>query len=181
LIPLKQTAWLMAAAAAMSFMIAEPATAATPQGFASTTLNVRAEVGILCQEAQHGMFPSPLVIDTQKVGDQVFPASADELVKCTNGIVFTVKVSSVNGTALNENCTSAGVSGMKLLSAGWPADQIPYTFSCAGDTDGAGHFTGAGFVTAKALGISIKIAEADAQAAIAHADYADTVTLTISY
>lgn len=170
----------MAAFAVMSFMTSE-AGAATPQGFASTTLDVRAEVGIACQEVQHGMFPSPLVIDTQKVGDQVFPAVADQLVKCTSGVVFTVKVSSANGSALEQNCTSAGVSGMALQSASWPADKVPYTFTCAGETDGAGHFTGAGYVTARALGISVRIAEADAQAAIAHADYADTVTLTISY
>jgi hypothetical protein len=31
------------------------------------------------------------------------------------------------------------------------------------------------------MGISIKVLAADAQAAMAHADYSDTVTLTISY
>jgi spore coat protein U-like protein len=52
---------------------------------------------------------------------------------------------------------------------------------CAGDTDGVGHFTGGGYTTAKSLGISIKVPAANAQTAIAHADYSDTVTLTISY
>jgi spore coat protein U-like protein len=52
---------------------------------------------------------------------------------------------------------------------------------CAGNTDGAGHFTGAGYISAKSLGISIKILQADAQSAIAHGDYSDTVTLTLNY
>jgi spore coat protein U-like protein len=52
---------------------------------------------------------------------------------------------------------------------------------CAGDTDGAGHFMGTGCTTAEALGIRIKVLAANAQAAMAHADYLDTVTLTLSY
>ena len=70
---------------------------------------------------------------------------------------------------------------MALRSAGTPGDAIAYTFMCAGDTDGVGHFTGGGYTTAKALGISIKVPAANAQTAVAHADYSDTVTLTISY
>jgi hypothetical protein len=70
---------------------------------------------------------------------------------------------------------------MALKSAIWASDKIAYTFMCAGDTDGAGHFTGAGGTTARAMGIGIKILAADVQAAIAHNDYSDTVTMTISY
>ncbi|PKN38513.1 MAG: hypothetical protein CVU62_06670 [Deltaproteobacteria bacterium HGW-Deltaproteobacteria-2] len=132
-------------------------------------------------EAQHGSFPNPLTIDSQSAADQNFSPTADELVKCTNGVVFTVNVSSANGTAVNQTCTSGGVSGMALRSISWPADAIAYTFMCAGDTGGTGHFTGAGYTTARAMGISIKVPAADAQAAIAHTDYSDMVTLTLSY
>lgn len=154
--------------------------AATPGGFATATLAVSAQVNAVCQEAQHGSFPNSITIDTQTASDQTFSPTADELVKCTNGAVFTVKVSSENGTAVNQTCTSSGVTGMVLKSAASPGDAIPYTFLCAGDTDGLGHFTGAGS-TARALGISVKVLAANAQAAVARADYTDSVTLTISY
>jgi spore coat protein U-like protein len=155
--------------------------AATPSGFTNTTLTVNAQVNAACQEAQHGSFPNPLIVDTQSAVDQTFSPSADETVKCTNGTVFTIKVSSGNGTAVNQTCTSSGVSNMALKSAGSPADAIAYMFLCSGDTDGSGHFKGAGTNTARGLGMSVKILAANAQAAVAHADYADTVTLTIAY
>ncbi len=155
--------------------------AATPSGFASATLTVNAQVIASCQEAQHGSFPNPLIIDTRLAGDQTFPPSADEMVRCTNGGVFTVKVSSTNGSAVEQTCTSGGVNNMTLKSTSWPADTIAYTFMCAGDTNGTGNFTGAGFAISRALGISIKITAANALAALAHADYTDTVTLTITY
>jgi len=171
---------LMAALAAMSIPL-NAVHAETPAGFSNTTLKVTAEVGVLCEETQHGEFSAPLLIDTQVVGDQTFTPIADELVSCTKGVVFTVKVSSANGSALNQTCTSGGVSGMALKSASWPTDVIPYIFTCAGDTNGSGNFTGAGFTSPRALGIGIKVLAADAQAALAHNDYSDTVTLTISY
>lgn len=171
---------LMAVITAIS-VISHNALAATPSGFANTNVTVTARVNVSCQEAQHGSFPNPLTIDTQVTSDQIFLHSTDELVKCTNGTVFTVKISSANGTALDQACTSGGVSGMLLRSASWPGDTVAYTFMCAGDTNGAGRFTGAGPTVAKAMGISIKIAAADAQAALAHADYSDTVTMTILY
>jgi len=173
--------WYIAALVAISVGIGENASAITPSGFASTTLTVGAQVSIACQEAQHGSFPSPITIDTLSATDQTFSPTADETVKCTNGTVFTIKVTSANGTAVNQNCTAGGVSGMILRSASAPVDTIPYLFLCAGDTDGSGNFTGAGFSTARALGIGVKVLAANAQGAMAHADYADTVTLTISY
>jgi len=176
----KKVLWFMAAFAAMNLMIGS-ALAATLSGFSSTALKVNAQVMAVCEEAQHGSFPDPLTIDPLVASDLTFPHSADQLIKCVNGTVFTVKVSSANGTALDQNCTSGGVAGMVLRSASWPSDSVAYTFMCAGDTDGRGHFTGAGFATAKAMGISIKILAADAQDALAHADYSDTVTMTISY
>jgi len=155
--------------------------AGTPAGFATAIVKVNVQVLVSCQEAQHGLFPSPLTIDTEVAGDQTFTPSADELVRCTNGTVFTVKVSSANGTALDQTCTSVGVSGMALRSVSWPGDSIEYNFMCSGDTGGEGNFTGAGHTTARAIGIGIKVLAANAQAALAHADYSDTVTLTISY
>jgi len=176
----KKILWLMAVWTAMS-VITGTASAAPPSGFSTTEITVSAQVIGICQEAQHGSFPIPLTIDPLTAGDLTFLPNADELVKCANGTVFTVKVSSTNGTAINQNCTSGGVSTMALKSASWPSDKVAYTFMCIGDTDGAGHFTGGGFITAKAMGISIKIAAAEAQAAMAHADYSDTVTLTLNY
>jgi hypothetical protein len=176
---MKKIFWLVAAFAALSVITAN-AFAGTPAGFATTTLPVNAQVAASCTEAQHGSF-SPLTIDTQSATDQTFAPSADELVKCSNGAVFTVKVSSVYGTALNQTCTSSGVSTMALRSASWPGDMIAYTFMCAGDTGGTGNFTGAGYATPRAMGISIKVLAANAQVALAHADYSDMVTLTISY
>jgi hypothetical protein len=176
----KKILWLVAVFTATS-MITGTAFAATPSGFSNTTVDVNARVGVSCAEAQHGAFPSPLIIDTQLASDQNFTPTADQMVHCTSGVVFTVNVSSANGTALDQVCTSGGVSGMLMQSASWPGDTIAYTFMCAGDTNGAGNFTGAGFTTARAMGISIKVLAADAQAALAHADYSDTVTLTISY
>jgi hypothetical protein len=155
--------------------------AATPSGFSSTTVAVNARVTASCQEVQNGSFPNPLIIDTQLTGDQTFPPSTDELVRCTNGGIFTVKISSTNGSAVDQPCTSSGVNNMLLKSASWPADTIPYTFMCAGDTNGTGQFTGAGYAISRALGISIKVTAANAQVALAHADYSDTVTLTITY
>jgi spore coat protein U-like protein len=155
--------------------------AAPPSGFASTAFVVNAQVTATCQEASHVSFANPITIDALAVSDQTFSPTVDEAVRCSNGTVFTVKVSSTNGTAVGQSCTSSGVSSMALRSAGTPGDTIAYTFICAGDTDGAGHFTGAGNTTAKALGISIKVLAANAQAALAHADYSDTVTLTLSY
>lgn len=177
---MKKSLWLVAVFAAMSFAAGD-ASAASPSGFSTTTVTVNAQVNGICQEAQHGSFPNPLMIDPLSAGDLIFLPSADELVKCANGAVLTIKVSSANGTALDQVCTSGGVSNMELKSASWPADTVAYTFMCAGDTDGAGHFTGAGYITSKALGISIKIAVANAQAAFAHNDYSDTVTLTLTY
>ena len=177
---MKKILWLMAVCTAMS-VITGPASAEAPSGFSTTSLSVTAQVIGACTEAQHGAFPSPLTIDPSSASDQNFLPSADELVKCVNGGVFTVKVSSTNGTAVNQTCTSGGVSTMALKSASWPSDKVAYTFMCIGDTDGAGHFTGGGFITAKAMGISIKIAAPEAQAAMAHADYSDTVTLTLNY
>ena len=177
---MKKALWLVTASAVISFT-AGRAYSATPAGFANTSLTVNAQVNAACQEAQHGSFPNPLIIDTQSAVDQTFSPSADEMVECTNGTVFTIKVSSGNGTAVNQTCTSGGVSNMALKSAGSPADAIAYMFLCSGDTDGSGHFTGAGTNTARGLGMSVKILAANAQAAVAHADYADTVTLTIAY
>ncbi len=172
---------LFIATIAIIIVMADSAIAATPAGFSSASIVVSAVVGAACQEEQHGSFPNPLMIDTQSVSDQTFAASVDETVKCTSGTVFTVKVTSGNGAAVDQTCTTSGVSSMALKSAGTPSDTVPYTFACSGDTDGLGHFTGAGFNTAKALGMSIKVLAANAQAAVAHADYSDTVTLTISY
>jgi hypothetical protein len=165
----------------ISTILAGVTYAAIPSGFSSADITVSAVVGAACQEAQHGSFPNPITIDTQSVSDQTFAASVDETVKCTSGTVFTVKVTSANGAAVNQTCTATGVSSMALKSTGTPADTVAYSLACAGDTDGLGNFTGAGFTNAKALGMSVKVLAADAQAAIAHADYADTVTLTISY
>lgn len=157
------------------------AVAATPPGFSSTTLALSAQINVACQEAQPGIFGNPIIIDTTLTVDQTIPALTDEAVKCTNGTVFTMKVSSANGSAVNQTCTSAGIGGMAFKSASSPGDAIPYTFFCAGDTDGSGNFTGAGFGTPRALGLGIRIAATDAQAAKAHDDYGDMVTLTISY
>jgi spore coat protein U-like protein len=115
------------------------------------------------------------------INDQTFAPTADEQVRCTNGTIFTIKVSSGNGSAVNQTCTSGGISTMVLKSSGSPADVIPYVFLCTGDTDGSGHFVGAGFNTPRALGISVKILAVYAQNAVAHADYSDTITLTITY
>ncbi len=171
---------LIAAIGIITVMVGS-AMASTPSGFSSASIAVSGVVNASCQEAQHGSFPSPLTIDTQSVADQTFPSSADEKLECTSGTVFTIKVTSGNGTAVNQTCTSSGVSSMALKSAGFQVDTIAYTFVCGGDTDGLGHFTGAGVSAPKALGMSIKVLAADAQAAVAHADYSDTVTLTISY
>jgi spore coat protein U-like protein len=168
------------AAGIITVMAGNAWAALAPLGFSSASIAVSAVVGVACQEGQHGSFP-PLMIDTQSVSDQIFAASVDETVKCTSGTVFTVKVTSGNGTAVNQTCTTVGVSSMALKSAGTPADTVAYTFACGGDTDTVGNFTGAGFNMAKALGMSIKVLAANAQAAVAHADYADTVTLTITY
>ena len=157
------------------------ASAATPSGFSSMTIAMSAQVSVACQEAQQGVFSSPLIIDTTSAVDQTISAAVDEAVKCTNGTVFTMKVSSANGSAANQTCTSAGVDGMAFKSTGAPADTIPYKFLCSGDTDGSGGFTGAGFGLPRAMGLGIRIAAADAQSAKAHDDYADLVTLTISY
>jgi spore coat protein U-like protein len=167
--------------AALIGVMAGAASASTPTGFASAVLTVSAQVNTACQEAQHGLFPSPITIDALSGSDQSFSPSVDETVKCTNGTVFTIKVTSGNGTAVNQTCTASGVSDMALKSAAMPADSIPYTFICSGDTDGSGHLIGGGFNLARALGLSIKVSAANAQAAVAHADYSDTVTLTISY
>jgi len=172
---------LLVAVVAAAGNLFNMAHAAAPGGFSSADIAVRAEVGISCQEIQRGSFPNPLLIDTQTVSDQTFLSTADEVVRCTSGVVFTVKVTSANGTALDQTCTAGGVSGMMLKSASWPSDTIRYVFMCAGDTNGAGNFIGAGFTNSRHLGISVKVLAADAQAAIAHADYSDTVTLTISY
>ncbi len=161
--------------------VAGSASAAPPSGFASTAIVVNAQIAAVCQEASHVSFPNPITIDTLAGSDQTFLPTVDEAVRCSNGTIFNVKVSSANGTAVGQACTSSGVSSMALRSAGAPRDTIAYTFMCAGNTDGAGHFTGAGNTTAKALGISIKVLAANAQAALAHADYSDTVTLTLSY
>ena len=176
---MKKTLWLVTIFVVASF--AAGTAFAAQSGFSSTNVIVTAQVTGLCQEAQHGSFPDPLTIDPLLSTDLTFLPSADELVKCTNGAVFTVKVSSANGTAINQTCTSGGVSTMALKSASWPSDTVAYSFMCAGDTDGAGHFTGAGYIATRAMGISIKILTANAQAAIAHADYSDTVTLTLTY
>ncbi len=172
--------WLMSVIVGI-FLIGQITYAATPSGFSSTTVAVNARVTASCQEVQNGSFPNPLIIDTQLTGDQTFPPSTDELVRCTNGGVFTVKISSANGSAVDQPCTSSGVNNMLLKSASWPADTIPYSFMCAGDTNGTGQFTGAGYAISRALGISIKVTAANAQVALAHADYSDTVTLTITY
>lgn len=162
-------------------VMAGGAMAATPSGFASASITLSAAVYAACQETQHGSFPNPLTIDTQAVSNQTFAANVDEKLACTSGTVFTVKVTSGNGTAVNQTCTSTGISTMALQSAGSPTDTIAYTFMCGGDTDGLGHFTGAGLNTPRVVGMSIKVLAADAQAAVAHADYSDTVTLMISY
>ncbi|MFZ1980587.1 MAG: hypothetical protein WAU61_04715 [Smithella sp.] len=177
---MKKILSLMAAFAAISVMAAN-GFAGTPLGFSATTIPVNAQVASSCVEAQHGSFPNPLTIDTQSANDQTFPPSADELVKCSNGTVYMVKVSSANGTAIGQACTAGGVSSMALKSSGTPSDTIAYIFSCAGDTNGAGYFTGGGYNTSRSLGISIKVLAANAQAAFAHADYSDTVTLTLTY
>jgi hypothetical protein len=161
--------------------VAGSALAAPPSGLASIAIVVNAQIAAVCQEASHVSFPNPITIDTLAGSDQTFSPTVDETVRCSNGTIFNVKVSSANGTAVGQACTSSGVSTMALKSAGTPVDTIAYTLMCAGDTDGAGHFTGAGYTTAKALGISIKVLAANAQAALAHADYSDTVTLTLSY
>jgi len=165
----------------MITVVASSASATPPSGFASTAIVVNAQIAAVCQEASHGSFPNPITIDALAGSDQTFSPTVDETVRCSNGTVFSVKVSSANGTAVGQACTSSGVSTMALRSAGTPGDTIAYTFMCADNTDGTGHFTGAGHTTAKALGISIKILAANAQAALAHADYSDTVTLTLSY
>ncbi|KQC11537.1 MAG: hypothetical protein APR62_01505 [Smithella sp. SDB] len=177
---IKRIFWLIAMVVVMGFMVGTTF-AATPTGFSSTTVTVNAQVTASCQEVQHGSFPNPLIIDPQLTGDQTFPPTSDELVRCTNGGVFTVKVSSANGSAVDQTCTSSGVNNMLLKSTSWPMDTIPYTFMCVGDTNGSGQFIGAGYAISRALGISIKVTAANAQLALAHADYSDTITLTISY
>jgi len=167
--------------AVISMVMAGMVFAAPPAGVTSMAIAVNAQMPAVCQEAQHGSFPNPITIDPLAGSDQTFSPSVDETLKCSSGTVFTVKVSSANGTAVGQICTSSGVSSMALRSAGTPGDTIAYTFMCAGDTDGAGHFTGGGYTSAKAMGISVKVPAASAQTAVAHSDYSDTVTLTLSY
>lgn len=177
---MRKVLWLMTVLTAISLM-PQIVVAAAPLGFSNTNVAVNAQVSASCQEVQHGSFPNPLIIDPQLTGDQTFLPSTDELVRCTNGGVFTIKVSSANGSAVDQTCTSSGVNNMLLKSGSWPMDTIPYTFMCAGDTNGNGQFTGAGYAISRALGISIKVTAANAQLALSHADYSDTVTLTITY
>lgn len=40
------------------------AAAATPSGFASTTIVVNAQITAVCQETSHASFPNPITIDT---------------------------------------------------------------------------------------------------------------------
>jgi hypothetical protein len=160
---------------------AEESSVASNTGFVSVVVTVNARVNGSLQEAQRVNFGNQLVIDPQAGGDIIFMPTSDQIMKGTSGTVYKIKVSSVNGTAVNQACTANGVSGMKLRSANSPGDTIPYTFMCAGDTEGTGQFRGAGFNTPRALGIGIKVAGADAEAAMAHTDYSDTITLMISY
>lgn len=178
---MKVVSYRMAVMIAVSGIFAGMASAATPSGFSSANIALSAQVAVSCREEQQGSFAGPITIETTSATDQTITAVVDEIVKCTNGTVFTMKVSSANGTAFDRTCTSAGVGGMAFKSASTPADMIMYTFMCEGDTDGSGKFTGAGLATPRALGLSIRIAAADAQAAKAHDDYADMVTLTITY
>jgi len=160
---------------------AEESSAAKSSGFASVVVTVNARVNPSLQEAQRVNFGNQLIIDPQAGGDILFTPTSDQMMKGTKGTVFKITVSSGNGTAVNQACTAGGVSGMKLRSANSPGDTIPYTFVCAGDTEGTGQFRGAGFNTPRALGIGIRVAGADAESAMAHTDYSDTITLLISY
>ena len=160
---------------------AEESSAASKTGLVSVVVTVNARVNGSLQEAQRVNFGNQLVIDPQAGGDIIFLPTSDQIMKGTSGTVYKIKVSSVNGTAVNQACTANGVSGMKLRSANSPGDTIPYTFMCAGDTEGTGQFRGAGFNTPRALGIGIRVAGADAEAAMSHTDYSDTITLLITY
>jgi len=177
---MKKSIYLLTLFTALSAAAVSAATAA-PVGSATVYITVNARVGIALQEVQRCTFANQLVIDPQSGSDHIFLPNTDQIIKGTNGAVFNVKVSSINGTAVNQACTANGVSGMQLRSASSPTDTIPYTFMCTGDTEGMGQFRGAGYNTPKALGITIKVAGSAAQTAAARTDYTDTITMLISY
>jgi len=146
----------------------------------STSINnpiaLTAQVKGVCQEVQPATF-NLMDIDTATLADLAFAPAQDEQVKCTKNQSFTINVASTQGGGSGA-CSNTGYSTNMALKSG--ADAIPYTVACT-LADGTGAFTGQGGSTPLSLGLGIKVLKADAVAAAAHLDYADTLTLTITY
>lgn len=80
---------------------AKDSSAAKSSGFASVVVTVNARVNGSLQEVQRVNFGNQLVIDPQAGGDIIFMPTSDQIMKGMTGMVFKIKVSSVNGMAVN--------------------------------------------------------------------------------
>jgi hypothetical protein len=113
-------------------------------------------------------FPS---IDPSETAN-VTATSSGLAYRCSNGMSFSITGLSSAGGGTG---TCTGFTGT-LKSTGTPADTLSYTATCF-----TGAYSGTGYSAGVSIPISGNIASAQYQDANAHADYSDTLTVTVSY
>jgi hypothetical protein len=123
-----------------------------------------------CRAGSAGTLNFP-PIDPSETAD--VPATSSGLAyRCSNGMSFSITGLSSAGGGTG---TCTGFTGT-LKSAGTPADTLSYTATCF-----TGAYAGTGYSSGVSIPISGNIASSQYQNANAHADYSDTLTVTVSY
>lgn len=142
-------------------------------------VNATATVDGVCQWFQDGDIS--FVIDPSAGGPIGATVTRQPKVKCTNQKGFTVAAVSANKGGVAASCAApGGITGL-LRSEAAGTDTFEYTFTC-----GTAAGTGAGFGAGKEQdlgvgGVAGSVAASQYQDAVAHADYKDTLTLTVTY
>ena len=159
--------------AAISFVVM------TGGAYAATTtqtVGASATISKICANGTNGTLAFGSIDPSG--GSTVSATGASLAYKCSKGTTFSVTgISGPNGetatTCSASPCTFVGI----MKSTGTPADTLGYTLSI---TTYSG-YTGTGFGASVAIPFTGTITVAQFQNAAPHADYVETVTITITY
>jgi len=160
------------AAVAIVIVMASGAYAATT----TQTVGASATISKVCANGTNGTLAFGTI--DPSTGSTVNATGASLAFKCSNGTTFSITgISGPNGetatTCSASPCTFVGV----MKSTGTPTDTLGYTISITTYNG----YTGTGFGASVAIPFTGTVTQAQFQNAVPHADYAETVTITVTY
>src|SRR5512135_511961 len=151
----------------------------------SGSVSVTGSLKQTCTEKTSGVFSALLIDPSTGLADTA--ADTDEAVQCTKSGTYGITLSDARHATADIPCDSTGHTGLTLFNATANPSSLPFTLKCTSAAASSGSLVGLGFSGDNtkniSLGLKINISQSDAALADLQSgnNYADTVTVTLSY